>query len=229
MHVLIIEDNPDIIANLYGYLEPLGYTLDVARNGNAGVSQAASAFHDAIILDLSLPGMDGVEVCKVLRSAHRLSTPILMLTARDTVLDKLSGFDAGADDYLVKPYSLPELDARLKALVRRARNEHVHAALTFGELQLDTGTGVATRAGQRLGLTPTAYKILAALMRVAPNLLTRQALEREVWGDNPPDSDALRTHIHALRQALDKPFSQPMLLTVPGSGYRLTLPSDETA
>jgi len=221
MHILIVEDNPDIIANLYGFLEPLGYTLDVARTGNAGIARAADAHHDAIVLDLSLPGMDGLEVCRRLRKEHRLATPILMLTARDTVQDKLTGFDVGADDYLVKPYSLLELDARLKALVRRARNEHVERELVYGELRLDMGTGQVSRAGRPLALTPTAYKILAALMREAPKLLTREVLEREVWGDDPPDSDALRTHIHALRQALDKPFASPMLVTVPGAGYRL--------
>lgn len=226
MHVLIIEDNPDIIANLYGYLEPLGYTLDAARNGNAGVARATDSFHDAIVLDLSLPGMDGVEVCRTLRREHRLSTPILMLTARDTVHDKLTGFEVGADDYLVKPYSLPELDARLKALIRRARNEHVQSVLTFGDLRLDTSTGQATRAGKPLDLTPTGYKILTALMCAAPTLITREAIEREVWGDNPPDSDALRTHIHTLRQALDKPFPDPMLLTLPGTGYRLMVPGE---
>lgn len=226
MHVLIIEDNPDIVANLYGYLEPLGYTLNVARTGKAGICCATESIHDAIVLDLSLPGMDGVEVCRTLRCEHRLATPILMLTARDTVHDKLTGFEVGADDYLVKPYSLPELDARLKALVRRARNEHVQSVLTFGDLQLDTSTGQSTRAGQALELTPTGYKILTALMRAAPALMPREALEREVWGDNPPDSDALRTHIHTLRQALDKPFSHSMLLTLPGTGYRLVVPGE---
>lgn len=226
MHVLIVEDNPDIIANLYGYLEPLGYTLDVARNGNVGVAGATGSYHDAIVLDLSLPGMDGLEVCRTLRQEYRLATPILMLTARDTVHDKLTGFEVGADDYLVKPYSLPELDARLKALVRRSRNEHVQSVLAFGDLRLDAGTGQVTRAGQPLELTPTGYKILAALMRAAPTLMTRQAVEREVWGDSPPDSDALRTHIHTLRQVLDKPFPQPMLLTLPGTGYRLVVPGE---
>jgi DNA-binding response OmpR family regulator len=221
MHVLIVEDNPDIIANLYGYFEPLGYTLDVARNGAAGLAAAATGIFDAIVLDLSLPGLDGLEVCRRLRRTHHVATPVLMLTARDTEQDKLAGFMAGADDYLVKPYSLRELDARLKALLRRARNELVQYVLRFDDLELDTGTGQATRSGKPLTLTPTAYKILLALMRHAPKLLSREALEREVWGDHPPESDALRTHIHALRQALDKPFAHPMLLTRPGAGYRL--------
>lgn len=221
MHVLIIEDNLDIVANLYGFLEPLGYTLDVAHSGVAGLASAVAGQFDAIVLDLSLPGMDGLEVCRRLRKENRLATPVLMLTARDTVQDKLAGFDVGADDYLVKPYSLLEVDARLKALVRRARREQVEYVHAFGALRLDTSTCEATRAGCPLALTPTGYKILAALVREAPRLLAREALAREVWGDHPPDSDALRTHIHAVRQTLDKPFDSPMLVTVPGKGYRL--------
>lgn len=221
MHILIVEDNPDIIANLYSFLEPLGYTLDIARTGTAGMARALSEPHEAIVLDLSLPGLDGLEVCRRLRHEHRLDTPILMLTARDTVQDKLSGFDVGADDYLVKPYSLQELDARLKALVRRSRQETVEYVLVFDELRLDTRSGEVSRAGQPITLTRIGHKILVALIRNAPNLVSREVLEREVWGDNPPNSDALRTHIHAVRQAIDKPFSRPLLMTVPGIGFRL--------
>lgn len=226
MHILIVEDNPDIIANLYGFLEPLGYTLDVARSGTAGLSQATSGTYDAIVLDLSLPGMDGLELCRRLRKEFRLGTPIMMLTARDTVQNKITGFDAGADDYLVKPYSLLELDARLKALVRRSKQEHVEYVLKFNELELDTSTGRITRAGQELSLTPTGLKIITVLLREAPKLVRREVLEREIWSENPPDSDALRTHIHALRQALDKSFDWPMLRTVPGTGYQLVGPHE---
>jgi len=221
VYALIIEDNPDIVANLYGFLEPLGYTLDVAINGPAGVALATSSHYDVIVLDLELPGLDGVEVCRKLRKEQRLATPILMLTARDTVKDKLVGFEVGADDYLVKPFSLVELEARLKALVRRARNETVEHILEFGELRLDLSRGEARRAGHKLALTPTGYKLLEALLRKAPALISREEILREIWGDDPPDSDALRTHIHALRQAMDRPFAKPMLHTLPGSGYRL--------
>jgi DNA-binding response OmpR family regulator len=221
MHLLIVEDNRDIIANLYGFLEPMGYVLDVARNGGAGLAQAASGAHDVIVLDLSLPGMDGLEICRQLREVHLLSTPVLMLTARDTERDKLAGFEVGADDYLVKPYSLPELNARLKALTRRSRNRHVRSVLSYGEIRVDMGTRTVSRAGKPLALTPTGFTILVALLRHAPELLIRERLEREVWGDDPPESDALRTHIHALRQSLDKPFEHAMLITYPGLGYRL--------
>jgi len=224
MRVLIIEDNPDILANLYGFLEPLGYTLDSARNGFAGLARAAEGRFDAIVLDLMLPGMDGLDVCRKLRDELRQSTPVLMLTARDTLQDKVDGFEHGADDYLVKPFSLVELDARLKALVRRAQNAHQEATLRFGSLWFDPTTFEAARDEQRLALTPTGYKLLGALIRAAPRVLSKEALEREVWGDDPPESDALRTHIHALRQALDKPFASPMLKTVQGVGYRLMDP-----
>lgn len=226
-HVLIIEDNPDIIANLYDFLDPLGYTLNVARNGITGLNYATRETYDAIVLDLSLPGKDGIDICQTLREQYRLTTPILMLTARDTVQDKVTGFNAGADDYLVKPYSLPELGVRLKALIRRSRHEHVQALLTFGELQLDTRLGQIRRSDRLLELTPISYKILSALLRSAPKLLTREALIQQVWGDQQPDSDALRTHLHSLRRVLDKPFPYPMLLTIPGIGFRL-VSSDET-
>jgi DNA-binding response OmpR family regulator len=227
MHVLVIEDNPDIVANLFGFLEPLGYTLDVARNGPAGLNLAIQNPYDVVVLDLSLPGMDGMEVCRRLREVHLNAVPILMLTARDTEHDKVTGLSAGADDYLVKPYSLLELDARLKALVRRMRNEQVRHAIVYDDIRMDLRTGTATRAGKALALTPTGYKILSVLLRQAPHLVSRETLEREVWGDNPPESDALRTHIHALRQALDKSFDRPMLITRAGIGYRLAS-SDES-
>ena len=225
MRVLIIEDNPDIVANLYGYLEPLGYTLDCARTGPSGLTAATRAAYDAIVLDLMLPGIDGLELCRRLRKDLRQATPVLMLTARDTIQDKIVGFESGADDYLVKPFSLAELDVRLKALVRRARDAHVDKVMRLGELAFDTTTRTVTRVGRRVDLTPTGYKLLAKLMQAAPKVVAREALAYEVWGDEPPDSDALRTHIHALRLALDKPFAVPMLKTLQGVGYRLVDPN----
>lgn len=225
MRALIIEDNADIVANLYGFLEPLGYILDCARNGTTGLARAAEGHYDVIVLDVMLPGIDGLELCRKLRKELRQATPVLMLTARDTIQDKVSGFESGADDYLVKPFSLAELDVRLKALVRRARDAHVDLVLRVGDLHFDTTTMTVTRSGRCIELTPTGYKLLAHLMRAAPKIVAREALEYEVWGDDPPDSGALRTHIHALRQAIDKPFGAPMLKTVQGIGYRLMGPA----
>jgi DNA-binding response OmpR family regulator len=223
-HILVVEDNPDILANLYGYLEPLGYTLDSARDGFAALALAADRRHDAIVLDLMLPGLGGIEVCRRLRQELHRDTPVLMLTARDTVDDKVLGLRAGADDYLVKPFSLAELDARLHALVRRSRGRLSSAAIRVGPLAIDPATYEVTREGTRLELSPMAYRILGMLARASPAVVTRDALERELWGDERPASDALRTHIHMLRQVLDKPFATPMLATVPGAGYRLVDP-----
>jgi DNA-binding response OmpR family regulator len=226
MRILIIEDNPDILANLYAFLEPKGHVLDSAANGYAGLALAAQHDYDVMVLDVMLPGMTGLELCHKVRTELRKPTPVLMLTARDTVQDKVAGFESGADDYLVKPFSLVELEVRLHALLRRARGLTTGAAvLSVGELRFDTEKFEVHRAATPLVLTKTGYVILKCLMSQAPKLVTRDMLEQEVWGDDRPDSDALRTHIHALRQVLDKPFDFAMLRTVSGIGYKL-LPSD---
>jgi DNA-binding response OmpR family regulator len=221
MRLLVIEDNPDIVANLHAYLEPLGYRLDYERNGNAGLAAAARGAYDAIVLDLMLPGLDGIELCRRLRRDWHCHTPLLMLTARDTIADKVSGFESGADDYLVKPFSMAELDVRLKALVRRSREGHDDLLLQVGDLRFDRGAMKVWRAGRPVELTPSGYRLLARLMLAAPNLVSREVLSHELWGDSPPESDALRTHIHALRQAIDKPFATALLQTRSGQGYRL--------
>ncbi len=221
MRLLIVEDNVDIVANLHSYLEPLGYQLDCEYNGHAGLNAAAHGKHDAIVLDLMLPGLSGLELCRRLRRDWRRHTPVLMLTARDTLADKINGFESGADDYLVKPFSMAELDVRLKALVRRSREHHDDQLLQVGDLRFDRGAMQVTRAGRPIELTPSGYRLLERLMLAAPNLVSREALSYELWGDSPPESDALRTHIHALRQAIDKPFGRPLLQTRAGQGYRL--------
>lgn len=222
MRILIIEDNPDIVANLFGFLEPSGHILDSATNGYAGLALAAQHAYDAIVLDIMLPGMDGVEVCRRLRAEGNF-TPVLMLTARDTLEDKVKGFGSGADDYLVKPFSLVELEVRLKALVRRVRG--FDDTLAVGELHFNTRNYSATRAGRPLSLTKTGYLILEQLMRAAPAVVTREELEHAIWGDDRPQSDALRTHMHALRQTLDKSEQFAMLQTVPGIGFKLVAPA----
>ena len=225
MRILIVEDHPDILANLYGFLEPKGHVLDSARNGYAALALASENDYDVIVLDIGLPGLNGLELCQKLRAELSLATPVLMLTARDSLSDKVAGFDSGADDYLVKPFSLVELDVRLKALVRRSEGRNAGSnKLRFGELVFDPDTQQASRDNHPVHLTRTGYVLLRALMASAPRIVSRETLEQAVWGEDRPDSDALRTHIHALRQALDKPFTSPMLLTVPGVGYRLALP-----
>lgn len=226
MRILIVEDNPDIVANMRAFLEPLGYAFSFARNGPKGLSMACEGSFDALVLDLGLPGMDGLEVCRRLRQDHHLATPILMLTARDTLQDKVLGFQEGADDYLVKPFSMVELDLRLKALVRRVSGSAGPTVIRFADATLNLSTFQASRGGVNLRLTPTGHKLFSSLLREAPNLVRREVLEHQVWGSHPPQSDALRTHIHSLRLALDKPFSTALLMTVPGIGYKLVKPSD---
>jgi len=225
MRILIVEDHPDILANLYGFLEPKGHQLDSARNGYGGLALASEHDYDVIVLDVMLPGLNGLELCQKLRTELGKSTPVLMLTARDSLPDKVAGFDSGADDYLVKPFSLVELEVRLKALVRRSSANHaLHSTLRFGELSYDPDMQEAARAGVPVQLTKTGYTLLRCLLAAAPRIVTRETLEQAVWGDDRPDSDALRTHIHALRQAIDKPFASPMLQTVAGVGYKLVQP-----
>lgn len=226
-HILIVEDNADILANLHGYLEPLGYSLDCARDGLAGLALAADRRHDAIVLDVMLPGLNGIEVCRRLRQQLRRDTPVIMLTARDTVDDKVLGLGSGADDYLVKPFSLIELHARLMALMRRVRGRVAGGQLRVGPLEFDLATYEVRRDGVRLQFSPTGYRLLARLMQASPALVERRALEHELWGDEPPASTALRAHIHAVRQTLDKQFDRQMLITLPGIGYRLIDPNAE--
>lgn len=224
MRILVIEDNADILANLCAYLEPLGHEVDCARDGLAGLAYAEAGTYDAIVLDVMLPRLDGLEVCRRLRQQARLPTPVLMLTARDTLEDKLAGFNSGADDYLVKPFFLEELAARLNSLVTRSRGERADTVLVFADLRVDTATLEATRAGRRIETTPIEFRILVRLLRAAPHVVSRENLEREIWGDQPPASEALRSHVHMLRRALDQPFARPMLRTVHGVGYRLVNP-----
>jgi len=221
MRILIVEDNLDIVANLYGFFEPKGHILDSATNGFAGLALAAGNAYDVIVLDVMLPGLNGIELCQRLRKEIGNTTPVLMLTARDTLEDKVKGFTHGADDYLVKPFSLVELEVRLQALVRRAGGMNDQSPLVVGDLQFDPKRFVASRSGRALTLTKTGFIILGCLVRAAPSVVTRDELEHAIWGEDRPQSDALRTHIHALRQTLDKPESAPMLHTVAGVGFKL--------
>lgn len=224
MNILIIEDNSDLAANLAEYLEQEGHIIDAAGDGITGLHLAVSNDYDVVILDLMLPGLNGLGVCRKLREEGKITTPVLMLTAKDTVDDKLEGFTAGTDDYLIKPFSLRELHARLKALHNRHKGVLVKKTLRIDDLVLDEGTLLVTRAGQTIELTPIELQILTLLMRNSPKVVRRETIEREIWGDLTPDSDALRSHIHSLRNAIDKPFAYPLLHTMRGIGYRLVAP-----
>ncbi len=221
MKVLIVEDNQDIAASIYDYLEGLNYTIDAASDGVTGLHLAVTNNYDVVILDLGLPGIDGAELCRRLRQDTKRSVSVLMLTARDSLENKLDGFRSGADDYMVKPFSLKELAARVKVLAERLSRRPTSQFLV-GDLTLDVDTHEIHRAGKPIDLNPTLFRLLTILMQNPHRVISREELEYAVWQDNPPDSDALRTHIYYLRQVVDRPFDKPLIYTVRGFGYKLT-------
>jgi len=223
MRVLVIEDNRDIAANIGDFLEDKGHVVDFAGDGVTGLHLAVVNEFDAIVLDLTLPGMDGLEVCRKLRQEARKQTPVLMLTARDALDHKLSGFDSGADDYMTKPFALQELEARLLVLARRGKGPQSRV-LQVADLSFNLDTLTVTRAGKQIPLNQIGLKLLQFLMEASPSVVTRQDLEHRVWGEELPDSDSLRVHIHGLRAALDKPFDKPLIQTRHGIGYRMADP-----
>lgn len=220
MHILIVEDNRDIADNIADYLEVEGYSYDFAMNGITAVSKVRSDEFDLIILDLMLPGIDGIEVCKTVRAENNRHIPIIMLTARDTLPDKLEGFDAGADDYLTKPFALEELGARIKVLANR-NLEKQNKVARVGELELVPETRIVLRAGQRIKLNNTCFQILHILMLASPRIVSKAELELKIWQGMPPGSDVMRSNIYSLRNKIDKPFNFPMLHTEHGVGYSI--------
>jgi len=221
MIVLLVEDHRPLAQTTTSFLEAEGFDVDYAADGLSALNIASTNVYDAIILDLMLPKVDGYTICSELRTTSKIDTPILMLTARDTLEDKLKGFELGADDYLVKPFEQRELLARLNALIKRNRGEVSSKRMNIGDLTLDTGTMQAWRGGKELALLPTGYRILRILMRESPNVVSRDAIEQELWGDAVPDSDVLRSHLYNLRKSVDIPYENPMILTIKGVGFKL--------
>lgn len=220
IRALIVEDNRDICENIAAYLEKHNYILDFAYDGISAMHLALTNPFDVIVLDLMLPGMDGLRFCQKLRAEAEVETSVLMLTARDTLDDKLKGFEAGADDYLVKPFSLQELHARLQALYNRSHRK-AEKQLIVGDLTMNRSTLQVYRAGQRIDLSPVCMKLLQRLMEKSPSVVSREDLETLLWADELPDGDALRSHLYKLRQAIDKPFDRPLIHTAHRVGYRI--------
>ena len=221
MKILLVEDNRDLALNLFDYFETRGNTMDMAADGISGLHLAASNPYDILILDVMLPGIDGLTLCRRLREAGK-HTPILMLTARDSLDDKIVGLEAGADDYVVKPFALREVEARLHALVRRTQVREGRGVLRVGDLSFDPDTRKVMRGSRVIELPPIPLRILEMLMRYAPRVLPRGELEQGVWGDSPPDSDALRAHLHILRSAIDRRADTPLIRTHRGVGYQIS-------
>ena len=218
--LLLLEDDPAIARTVAYCLEREGLQVLHSLLLQDARRQLQLQAFDLLVLDVGLPGLDGLRLCERLRTHADRHVPVLMLTARDALEDKLQGFRAGADDYLVKPFAGAELLARCQALTVRHRSGETHV-LRIGTLRIDRRQGQAARQDRPLDLHQTAYQILLALAEAWPRTLTRSELIQRLWGDAPPDSDPLRTHLYLLRQALDKPFATPMLKTVHGVGFRL--------
>ncbi|TWI12078.1 response regulator transcription factor [Aerolutibacter ruishenii] len=228
MRILVVEDNRSLVANLFEYFEARGHVLDAAPDGRTGLHLALNHAYDAIVLDWMLPRLEGHEVVRALREAGR-DTPVLMLTARDELPDKIAGFRAGADDYLTKPFALPELEVRLEALVARATGRGRIRVLEIADLRYDLTTLEVTRAGRSLHLYPACRKLLEVLMQASPATVTRERLEQALWGDSPPDGDMLRSHVYELRRSVDGNASVKLIHTLPRVGYRLGVGADTDA
>ena len=227
MRVLVVEDERKISAYVKRGLEEQGYAVDAAFTGREALDWAGTVNFDLIILDILLPEMDGFTVCRELRK-RECRTPVLMLTARDAVDDRVTGLDAGADDYLVKPFALKELLARLRALTRRAADAPKSTVLQIGDLTLDTLTRRVKRGDKLIELTTKEYAVLECLMREPERVLTRTQIAEHVWNyDVYNQSNIVDVYIRNLRRKIDDPFEIKLIHTVRGAGYRLSV--DETA
>ncbi|WP_164011050.1 response regulator transcription factor [Pyxidicoccus trucidator] len=219
MRVLIVEDNRDLQANIARFLEP-DFLLDFAATGPEGLALALANTYDVLVLDVMLPGMSGLQLCERYRQLAPRLVPILMLTARDTLEDKQEGFQAGADDYLVKPFSLRELRWRLEALARRPVPPSGRR-LTLGDLSLEPESGQVRWGGRTARLHRTEALILRLLLEAAPATVSAALLAERLWGDDAPESSALRTHVYALRKALAELGIENAITTRRSEGYSL--------
>jgi len=222
MRILIVEDDAELSISIAEFLELQGAECDFAYNGLSGVKLAMDSSFDVILLDLMLPKLNGFDACTELRR-RGCSTPVLMLTAMGTTEDQLGGFNAGVDDYVVKPCPMPLLWARINSLYRRAKNQR--AMQELGPLKIDIESRELKREGQVIALTPTEWRILEILLQYSPKVISRADIEQSVWPNQEPDQGRLNVHLHALRKAVDKPFSYPLIKTVTGLGLCISAKS----
>lgn len=218
LQLLLVEDDIDLATAIIDYLELEDIQCDHAANGLSGYHLIESNRYDVVVLDLNLPKMNGLEVCEKIRS-QGIDVPILMLTARDTLDDKLNGFSKGADDYLIKPFAMEELIVRAEVLSKR-RSGQVRK-LKVEDLELDLQEKNATRSGQVIKLSPIGIKLLECLLRESPTPVSRDKLMQSVWGDEQPDSNSLKVHMFNLRKAVDGNFEDKLIHTITGHGFAL--------
>lgn len=222
LSILLVEDNHTIAAQITSFLEGLSWQIDYADCGKTALALALTHIYDVIVLDLNLPDMDGLEVCSQIKSHASTTMPVLMLTARDAYEDKARGFTLGADDYLCKPFDFRELALRCQALARR-HALHVQNEVILGPLLLYPKEGRASYKGQQFNLTQLGFRILFLLVQQHPKPVSRSVLVHHLWGNDPPESDALKSHIYMLRKAVDQAAGRGILTTVHGIGYQLEL------
>ncbi len=218
--LLLVEDELSIAANICSYMEKKDYLVDVAYDGNAAISLLEQYVFDAIILDLGLPGKSGFDVLQHIRDVATLSTPVVILTARDGLQDKLTGFSLGTDDYLTKPFSLNELEARVNALIKRATGSVANPVRRWGDIEIDTRSRIVSIRGIPVHLTRKSYDILSTFMQYPGEVISKERFESLLWADDPKSSDALRSQIHLLRKALSE-HDCDVIETVHGTGWRL--------
>ncbi len=223
LFLLLVEDDFDLAATIVQYLELEGMICDHAASGEAGLNLAKQNDYDVLLLDIMLPRMNGLELCQALRNKGK-DTPVLMLTARDTLDDKLAGFTSGTDDYLVKPFDMQELIMRIRALARRKSGQA--KILKVFDLTMHLDSKEAFRSERKLALTPTGWILLETLVRLSPAVVSRNKLVQAVWGDEIPESNSLKVHLHKLRKQVDGSKKSPMLQTIPGHGYVLRRPDE---
>ena len=221
--ILMVEDHYELAATVCEFLEEHGFVIDHARNLDAARNFLKTQAYHLLLLDINLPDGSGYELCEWLRVDQGMNIPVLMLTARDTLDDKLKGFVAGTDDYLVKPFDFNELVMRIRALIKRSLGEVSKSKIQIHDLILDSSTQTIIRAGQHIELPRIQFKLLKILMRNSPRVITKQEIMIELWGDEEPESDALRSHIYNLRKMVDKPFTQKLSHTISGVGLKIAL------
>jgi DNA-binding response OmpR family regulator len=222
MRILLVEDEEAIAAVVRQGLEQAGYDVDLAADGKIGLEKAQYGLYALLVLDLMLPEVDGWTICKTVR-AHRNTTPILMLTARDEVTDRVRGLEMGADDYLPKPFAFTELLARVQALLRRDR-VHKTRTIHVADMEIDTGTRKVTRAGQEITLTPREYDLLEALAANEGRTLSREMIQERVWMDEESLSNTVDVYIGTLRKKMDTGYDARLIHTIHGLGYSLRRP-----
>lgn len=220
MQILLVEDSKNIAEVIFDYFELKGHEMDYAATGPQGFHLIQQNRYDCIILDIMLPGMDGLTLCSTIREMGN-DIPIVMLTARDTNQDMLKGLKIGADDYIVKPFDLELLEARVEAVLRRSSGLGFKTTLSVGEVCIDLNSHQVMREGKEIKVTPSGFKILKLLMEKFPGSVAREEIEDHLWPAQQPDQDVLRKHVYQLRNQLDKPFNKKLIHTIPKVGYRL--------